>query len=144
MVMRLSAAHMISLALTLLLVTAVGIAAARRVKNADDFTVGGNSSGSVLVAGTIIGTIVGGSATIGTAQLAFVFGLSAWWFTLGGGLALVIMALYYAKPLRASGLQTIPQFLVVHFGAAAGPVASAASSLGIFLAWSLTSCLLRR
>lgn len=130
--MQLSTAHMISLALTLLIVTAVGIAAARKVKNADDFTIGGNSSGSVLVAGTIIGTIVGGAATIGTAQLAFVFGLSAWWFTLGAGLALVIMALYYAKPLRASGLQTIPQFLVTHFGTAAGPIASTASSLGIF------------
>lgn len=130
--MQLSYVHMLSLALTLLLVTAVGIAAAQKVKNADDFTVGGNTSGSVLVAGTIIGTIVGGSATIGTAQLAFVFGLSAWWFTLGAGIALVIMALYYSKPLRASGLQTIPQFLVIHFGAAAGPIASIASSLGIF------------
>lgn len=132
MMMQLSFVHMVSLALTLLLVTAVGIAAARKVKNADDFTVGGNASGSVLVAGTIIGTIVGGSATIGTAQLAFVFGLSAWWFTLGAGIALIIMALYYSRPLRASGLQTIPQFLVVHFGAAAGPIASAASSVGIF------------
>lgn len=130
--MQISTAHMISLALTFLAVTAVGAAAARKVKSADDFTVGGNSSGAVLVAGTIIGTIVGGSATIGTAQLAFVFGLSAWWFTLGAGLALIIMALYYAKPLRASHLQTIPQFLVVHFGPAAGPIASVASSLGIF------------
>lgn len=124
--------HMISLMLTLAAVSAVGLGAARRVKTAEDFTVGGNTSGSVLVAGTIIGTMIGGSATIGTAQLAFAFGLSAWWFTLGAGVALVILALFYARPLRTSGLQTIPQFLVLHFGPLAGPLTSIASSIGIF------------
>ncbi|MDU4961827.1 MAG: sodium:solute symporter family protein [Sporomusaceae bacterium] len=138
--MLLSSTHLVSLALTLLLVSSIGAAAARKVKNANDFTLGGNSSGSVLVAGTIIGTIAGGSATIGTAQLAFVFGLSAWWFTLGAGVALLIMAAFYARPLRASALQTIPQFLTLHFGAAAGPIASAAASIGIF--FSIVSNLL--
>lgn len=130
--MQLTTAHMVSLLATLLLVTVVGVGAARKVKNASDFTVGGNSSGTILVAGTIIGTIVGGSATIGTAQLAFAVGLSAWWFTLGAGLALLLLALYYAQPLRSSGLQTISQFLVGHFGQAAGPLTSVTSSIGIF------------
>ncbi len=130
--MALTSEHLFSLVVTLLLVTAVGIGAARKVKSASDFAVGGYSSGVTLVAGTIIGTIVGGSATVGTAQLAFMVGLSAWWFTLGTGLALIVMALFYARPLRATGLQTIPQFLVRHFGPAAGPLASLTSSLGIF------------
>lgn len=130
--MTLSSAHILSLTITLLAVTMVGISAARKVNTANDFTVGGNSSGSLLVAGTIIGTIVGGAATIGTAQLAYTVGLSAWWFTLGGGLALLLLARFYARPLRASKLQTIPQFLVLHFGPAAGPLVTIASSLGIF------------
>ena len=38
---------------------------------------------SFVVAGAIMGTLVGGSSTIGTAQLAYQYGMSAWWFTLG-------------------------------------------------------------
>ena len=36
--------------------------------------------GAAVVAGTIMGIMVGGNATIGTAQLAFLYGLDAWWF----------------------------------------------------------------
>lgn len=124
--------HLISLVITLAAVTAVGLGAARKVKNAADFAVGGRSSGTAIVAGTIIGTIIGGASTVGTAQLAFSFGLSAWWFTLGAGLALLAMAFFYARPLRASGLETIPQYLAAHYGPAAGPLTSLASSAGIF------------
>ena len=41
------------------------------------------SNGTAIVAGIIMGTLVGGSATVGTAQLAYHYGMSAWWFTLG-------------------------------------------------------------
>jgi SSS family solute:Na+ symporter len=124
--------HIYGLVITLLIVTFVGLGAARKVKNAADFAVGGRRSGVTLVAGTIIGTIIGGASTVGTAQLAFTVGLSAWWFTLGAGLALIFLALFYARPLRSTGLETIPQFLVVSYGPAAGPLTSLASSAGIF------------
>lgn len=130
--MHFTSIHMLSLVATLLLVTAVGIAAARKVKTAADFTVGGQNTGIPIVVGTIIGTIVGGASTVGTAQLAFSVGLSAWWFTLGAGIALLALAGFYASPLRASGLQTIPQFLTLHYGPAAGPLTSITSSIGIF------------
>ncbi|MDR3588786.1 MAG: sodium:solute symporter family protein [Negativicutes bacterium] len=130
--MALTAAHLYSLVITLALVTLVGLAAACKVKSNTDFTVGGRSSGASLIAGTIIGTIIGGASTIGTAQLAFAVGLSAWWFTLGAGIALLVLALFYAKPLRASGLQTIPQYLVMNYGPVAGPITSITSSIGIF------------
>ena len=93
-----------------------------------------------MVAGTIIGTIIGGASTIGTAQLAFTLGLSAWWFTLGSGAALFILGLFYAKPLRNSGLTTVPEFLVVNYGKGAGPLCSLTSSAGIF--FSLVSNIL--
>lgn len=130
--MTITAEHLISLIITLLIVSAVGLNAARKVKTADDFTVGGHSSGMTLVAGTIIGTIIGGASTIGTAQLAFSIGFSAWWFTLGAGIALLAMAVFYAKPLRLTGLKTIPEYLVLNYGPAAGPLTSLTSSVGIF------------
>ena len=124
--------HMLSLIITLFIVMSVGILAARKVKTAADFTVGGGSTGVPIIVGTIIGTIVGGASTIGTAQLAFSVGLSAWWFTLGAGIALIVLSRFYAGPLRTSGLQTIPEFLSMHYGQAAGPLSSITSSIGIF------------
>ena len=52
-------------------------------------------NGAPVVAGLIIGTLVGGSSTVGTAQLAFEYGMSAWWFTLGSGFACLVLALGY-------------------------------------------------
>jgi len=108
--MKLSMVHMLSLVATLIITMLPGIIAARRIKSADDYNVGGRSAGVGIVAGSIIGTIVGGAATVGTAQLGYSIGLTAWWFTLGSGIALFIMAAFYAKPLRASGLTTVAEF----------------------------------
>lgn len=130
--MKLSLVHLVSLALTLLVTMLPGIIASRRIKSADDYNVGGRSAGVGLVAGSIIGTIVGGAATVGTAQLGFKLGLTAWWFTLGSGIALLIMALFYAKPLRASGLTTVAEFLVTNYGKPAGWLATVSSCAGIF------------
>lgn len=127
-----SGMHLLSMLAVLALTAVVGVGAARQVKNAADFSVGGHRSGTALVAGTIVGTIIGGASTVGTAQLAFSIGLSAWWFTLGAGIAIIVMGLFYAAPLRESKLQTIPQFLTLHFGPRAGMLAGVAASLGIF------------
>lgn len=76
--------HYIGAIVVLVLITAVGIYSGRCVSSAGDFASGGRKAGIGVVAGSIIGTLVGGASTIGTAQLAFNYGFSAWWFTLGG------------------------------------------------------------
>lgn len=125
--------HIISIVLTLILVSLVGVLAGRRVRSAADFTVNGRKAGFILITGLIAGTLVGGASTIGTAELAFKYGLSAWWFTLGAGVGCFLLALFFAKPLRESGLETVPQFLALHYGPAAGPISSIFSAAGIFL-----------
>ncbi len=130
--MQLTKVHLISMVLTLLLTVLPGIIAARRVKSADDYNVGGRSAGAGMVAGAIIGTIVGGAATVGTAQLGFKLGLTAWWFTLGSGIALLLMAAFYAASLRRSALTTIAEFLVTSYGRVAGYLATASACAGIF------------
>ena len=131
--MQLSSTQFISMIVVLILASIPGLLAAKKVKSEADYSVGGRKAGSVLVAGTIIGTIVGAAATIGTAQLGFKVGISAWWFTVGSGIALIVMALFYAKPLRDSGLTTISEFLVINYGKNAGPISSIAATAGIFL-----------
>ena len=138
--MELSPIQLIIIAATIAVVLGCGIYAARSVHSAEGFSLGGRSAGVPLVAGSIAGTCVGGGATIGTAQLASTIGLSAWWFTIGVGLALIIMGIFYARPLRRSSLETIPQYLVQNYGRAGGIFTSVISSLGILFS-AVSSCL---
>ena len=94
---------------------------------------GANVNGSPIIAGIIMGTLVGGSSTVGTAQLAYHYGLAAWWFTLGGGLACLVLALVYTVPWRKSGCMTLIGIIRKEFGASAGMLASLLSSVGTFI-----------
>lgn len=129
--LSLSAAQTVGLLGTILAIVAFGAWSARTVRSAQGYSLHGRSAGAVLIAGSISGTAVGGASTVGTAQMAASFGLSGWWFTLGTGMALLVLAALYARPLRRSGLETIPQYLAIPYGRGAGPLASLVSSLGI-------------
>jgi SSS family solute:Na+ symporter len=117
----------------LLLISVLGMYAGTRVKSAGDFTVGNRRAGAAVVAGSIIGTMVGGASTIGTAELAFSYGFSAWWFTLGGGVACVVLGCLYVPALHASGVTTLPQLLAREYGRNAATTATLLTSLGSFL-----------
>ncbi len=86
-----------------------------------------------IVTGLIMGTLVGGSSTVGTAQLAFEYGMSAWWFTLGGGIGCLFLALGFAKSFRHSGSATLVGAIRNEYGNAAGMSASILNSLGTFI-----------
>ncbi|NVO13144.1 MAG: sodium:solute symporter family protein [Rhodoplanes sp.] len=129
--LSLSALQLAGLAGTVLVVVGIGTWSSRKVRSAQGYSLNGRSAGAILIAGSISGTAVGGASTVGTAQMAAAFGLSGWWFTLGTGIALLVLAVFYAHPLRKSGLETIPQYLAIPYGPTAGPLASLVSSLGI-------------
>ncbi len=129
--MSLTLTHLLCLTGTIALALLLGMRAGRGAKTAEGFSLGGRSSGVAVIAGGISGTVIGGAATIGTAQLAYSLGLSGWWFTLGSGIGFILIGTFYARPLRHSGLETISQYLVINYGRGAGPIASLASSLGI-------------
>ena len=105
--MEISLWHFVLMGITVVAVIGGGIYAAGSVKSAEGYTLGGRSSGVAMVAGGIAGTAVGGGATVGTAQMAYTLGMTAWWFTLGMGISLLIMGLFYAQRLRSSSLETI-------------------------------------
>ena len=138
--MELTFLHIVIMLVTVMVVIGGGIYAARSVKSAEGYSLGGRNAGVTLVAGSIAGTVVGGGATVGTAQMAFTLGFSAWWFTLGSGIAFIIMGLFYAKPLRSTGLETIPQYLKRNYGNQAASMAGIVSSAGILFS-AVASCL---
>ena len=115
-----------------LLASVLGIALLAVLTGAKKKT-GADANGAAIVAGIIMGTLVGGSATVGTAQLAYHYGMAAWWFTLGGGLACLVLALGFVGPWRRSGCATLIGILSKEFGPAAGMAASLLSSVGTFI-----------
>ena len=113
------------------LVLLVGLAIYTGAKKSGGKKDGG--TGAPVVAGLIMGTLVGGSSTVGTAQLAYNYGMSAWWFTLGAGIACLILALVYTKPLRASGCPTLVGMIKNEYGPSAGMAATVLNSIGTFI-----------
>lgn len=94
---------------------------------------GSQENGAAVTAGIIMGTLVGGSSTVGTAQLAYTYGMSAWWFTLGGGISCLVLALGFVGPLRHNGGHTLIGIIEHEFGAAAGLSASILNTIGTFI-----------
>ena len=127
-----SIVHLTGVLLTVGLLLVVGWLSGRNVKDARSFTTGGKS-GSWMVCGAMLGTLAGGQSTIGTAQLAFSYGLSAWWFTIGAGLGAVVLGVLYAPPLRRSGCTTLLETVSREYGHKAETVGSILFLVGIFI-----------
>lgn len=124
--MPLELAHIIGISISLIAIVALSIYSGKFAKNS-------RGAKSWLVAGAITGTLVGGSSTVGTAQLAYHYGMSAWWFTLGSGIACLILALVYVKPLRNSKCSTLNAIVRQEYGPGCGMAASILSSFGSFI-----------
>ena len=109
----------------------VGVASRRRAREADDFFVAGRKGSSLFITGSLLATIVGGSATVGMAGLGFTRGLTGAWWLLVGSVGLVILGLFLAKKVRKFGLYTLPELVEKQYD---GRMALAASVL-IVVAW---------
>lgn len=118
---------------TIIAMLALAAGGSRKVRSAYDFSLAGREAGSWGVAGSIMGTLVGGASTVGTVQLAFLYGLSAWWFTLGSGLACLFLGLALAPSLRKGMVETVPQFISRFHGERARVWASLFSASGMFV-----------
>lgn len=118
--------------LTVVLLLVVSIASGKGVKDGKSFSTG-NGSGSWMVCGALIGTMVGGQSTIGTAQLAFSYGLSAWWFTIGAAIGSLVLALGYARSIRHSQCTTILEIVGKAYGKRSETIGSVLSLVGIFI-----------
>lgn len=93
-----------------------GVLAGRGTSSSRDFSLGGRKSSAAGVTGILLGALVGGASTVGTVQMAYSCGITAWWFTLGGGIGCLILGLRFAAPLRAAGITTVSDYLIDSYG----------------------------
>ncbi|MBA7695817.1 Sodium/glucose cotransporter [subsurface metagenome] len=110
---------------------AIGVVSRRKARGVDDFFVAGRKGSTLFITGSLLATIVGGSATVGMAGLGFIQGLTGAWWLLVGSIGLVILGLFFAKKVRKLALYTLPELVEKQYD---GRVALA-SSLLIVVAW---------
>ncbi len=109
----------------------IGVVSRRRARRADDFFVAGRRGSTLFVTGSLLATIIGGSATVGMAGLGFQRGLTGAWWLLVGSAGLIVLGVFLAKKVRQYALYTLPELIERQYGRR---MALASSGL-IVIAW---------
>ncbi|NLM72140.1 MAG: sodium:solute symporter family protein [Synergistaceae bacterium] len=124
---------MLSAAAVLVAFFISGLFASRGVSSSSDFAVAGRKASAGGVSGIILGALIGGASTVGTAQMAYQWGVAAIWFSLGCTAACLVLGVWFAAPLRLAKLVTLPQFLEGHFGGRTAVMVAISTASGSFL-----------
>jgi len=112
----------------------IGILSSRKAKGKEGFFVANRSGGLLLVTGSLVATILGGSSTIGMAGLGYAKGLPGAWWLLVGCVGLALGGIFLAGRVRNTGAYTLPEILGRRYGEGVRKAASViilASWLGI-------------
>ena len=109
----------------------IGFINRRKASRADDFFVAGRKGSTLFIVGSLLATIIGGSATVGMAGLGFQRGLSGAWWLLAGSIGLIVLGLFFAKKARKYALYTLPELIEKQYDRRM----SFASSVLIVVAW---------
>ena len=108
----------------------VGIISARKIHSDKDYYIAGKKGNIWQVTGSLLATILGSSAVLGTADLALTLGWAAAWFLFSAALGLFIL-IPVSHLVRQNGKYTLPQMIGDFYGKKAKNI----SSLIIALAW---------
>jgi len=109
----------------------IGVVSRKKARGVDDFFVAGRKGSPLFITGSLLATIVGGSATVGMAGLGFTEGITGAWWLLVGSIGLVVLGLFFAEKVRRLGLYTLPELAGKQYD---GRIALAAALL-IVVAW---------
>ena len=114
----------------LTVVVLIGLRCTRQVHNADDFYVAGRRAGALQVAGSLLATVLGSSAILGSVDFAFAKGWAGAWFMLCGALGLTGL-FFMVKALASFKVYNLPELLGKFYGMHVRRVSSGV----IALAW---------
>lgn len=120
----------IIIAIYFVFILAIGVYSAFKIKTPDDYYVAGKKAGLIPVSGSLLATILGGSAILGTIELSQKIGWAALWFLFCAALGLFVL-IPLSKYVRRVGNYTLPELL----GSFYGKKAEIISSIIIPIAW---------
>jgi solute:Na+ symporter, SSS family len=114
-----------------LAVILIGFFSRKKLWRLDDYLVASRKYSTFFIAGSLLATIIGGSATVGLAGLGFSRGLSGAWWLLVGSIGLFILGFFLAKKVRSSETYTLPSLIEKQYNRQV----SLAASVLIVIAW---------
>jgi len=120
----------IIIAIYFLIVLAVGVYSYFKIKIPADYYISGKKAGLIPVSGSLLATILGGSAILGTIELSQKIGWAALWFLCSASLGLLLLV-PLSKYVSRFGNYTLPELL----GSFYGKKAEIISSVIIPVAW---------
>lgn len=120
------------LAVFFLAMLAIGGYSAMKIKGPASYFVADRSGGSLLISGSLLATILGGSSTIGLAGLGYQKGLVGAWWLLVGSAGLLLLAFWLARKIREYAVYTLPEILEKQYG---GKTTRVSASVVIAAAW---------
>ena len=114
-----------------LVMVIIGLRSSRMIRTSEDYYIAGKKGGLLLVTGSLLATILGSSAILGTADLALTQGWAASWLLLCAAIGLFVLIPVSIK-INRQGKYTLPQMI----GDFYGKEAKALSSFIIAFAWT--------
>lgn len=120
----------IIIALYILLMIFLGIHSSRKIRTNKDYYIAGKKGNTWQITGSLLATILGSSAVLGTADLALTQGWAASWLKFSAALGLFIL-IPISHRVRQLGKYTLPQMIGDFYGKEAKVI----SSLIIAIAW---------
>lgn len=113
----------ITILIYFLFIIGIGVYSAFQVKKTDDYYVAGKRAGWIPVSGSLLATILGGSAVLGTIELSQNVGWPALWFLFSAAMGLLILV-PVSKYVRRYGNFTLPELLGKFYGKRTETIAS--------------------
>jgi len=120
----------IIIALYIVLMIVVGIVSSRKIHSNNDYFLAGKKGNFWQITGSLLATILGSSAILGTADLALTRGWAASWLLISASCGLFIL-IPVSHLVRQKGKYTLPQMIGDFYGKEAKTI----SSLIISFAW---------
>ena len=120
----------ITIAVYFVFILLIGVYSAFKIKTPTDYYIAGKKAGLIPVSGSLLATILGGSAILGTIELSHNIGWAALWFLFCAVLGLFVL-IPISKYVKRYGNYTMPELLGNFYGRKAEFI----SSLIIPVAW---------
>lgn len=89
----------------------IGIVISRGVKSSEDWMVASKSLGKIPMAGTYFATIVSATSIMSYMGYYYLNGWAGWWNAAGTLMTSFLACLYFAKKIRQSECNTLPEFI---------------------------------
>ncbi|MEK3978610.1 hypothetical protein MKY37_05870 [Psychrobacillus sp. FSL K6-2836] len=100
----------------MLVMIGIGFYAKTKIKSSEDYHLAGRRLGPIMLAGTLAATEIGGGSSVGVASKAYgEWGLSAGWYVVSAGVAIILVS-FVAPFMRRALATTVPEIIGRRYG----------------------------